>query len=150
MSWWGPYVGVPYGDRPGELECWGLVRTVMAAERGLELPAYGETSALYLAALARLRAREATAEEARAAREAVAAEIAAGRAAECWQRATQPQAFDVALMARSGAGQGAPAVHCGLMVDQWHILHTTRATGAVCVPIAHPSVPPIIEFRRHG
>ncbi|NMW23861.1 C40 family peptidase, partial [Rhodanobacter denitrificans] len=45
-AWAGPYVGIPYRthgrDRAG-VDCWGLVRLVMAEVFGAELPDYGDT-----------------------------------------------------------------------------------------------------------
>lgn len=37
------YIGLPFADhgRAGGFDCWGLVRHVLGAERGLQLPDYG-------------------------------------------------------------------------------------------------------------
>lgn len=42
MHWAAKYVGIPYkigGDDLSGADCWGLVRLVLRAERGLEMPA---------------------------------------------------------------------------------------------------------------
>ncbi|MBS8228403.1 hypothetical protein [Vannielia litorea] len=148
-DWWGAYVGIPYGRGPGELECWGLVARVLAEQCGLDLPAYGETSAAYLGALAAWRAGEGSSETMAAARARMEAEIDAGRAAECWRVVEAPRAFDVAVMCRPSRGALARPGHCGVMIDGARVLHTLPATGAAVAPIGHPAVPRLIEYRRH-
>jgi len=42
---WANYVGIPFADHGSSAEgvdCWGLVRLVLAAEKGWQLPSYGE------------------------------------------------------------------------------------------------------------
>lgn len=42
MHWAAKYIGVPYkvgGDALSGADCWGLVRLVLRAERGIEMPA---------------------------------------------------------------------------------------------------------------
>lgn len=42
---WANYVGIPFADHGSSAEgvdCWGLVRMVLAAEKGWQLPSYGE------------------------------------------------------------------------------------------------------------
>ena len=42
---WSPYIGLPFADHGSSAEgvdCWGLVRHILAAEKGWVLPSYGE------------------------------------------------------------------------------------------------------------
>lgn len=146
-QWWGQYIGLPYGAGPGAVECWGLVARVLREQCGLDLPDYGETSAAYLGALARHRAGGEGLAEARARMER---EIDAGRAAECWGVVALPRAFDVAVMARPTGGARARPGHCGVMIDARRVLHSLPDTGAVVAPIGHPSMPRLLEYRRHN
>ena len=43
--WWERYIGLPFGDGPGEVTCWGLLRRVYAEQLGIDLPSYGEIAA---------------------------------------------------------------------------------------------------------
>ena len=126
MDWFAPYVGLPFGDGPGQLTCWGLVRRVYADRAGVDLPAYGEISAKDLIRVARAMA---------AAKD------------DGWLAVSVPQALDVALM-RSGRG-GAAVVHVGVMVDNARVLHVEAASAAVVVPIRHHSIAGrIVGYRR--
>ena len=51
--WWDSYIGLPFGEGPGEVTCWSLVVRVYAERLGVTLPAYGEISAHDLACVAR-------------------------------------------------------------------------------------------------
>lgn len=131
MSWAAAYVGLPFvdggRDRRG-VDCWGLVRLVYAAERGIDLPSYGEISAADLLALARA--------------------FTAGAQGAHWPETLHPHPFDVAVM-RSGQGHRG-IVHVGVMVDARRVLHVERATDSVIVPITHHSVAGrIMGFRRY-
>lgn len=124
--WAARYIGLPFGDGPGQVNCWTLVVAVYARERGIDLPRYGEISALDLIRVARA--------------------MRAGRD-DGWRAVAAPDAFDVALM-RSARG-GAEAVHVGVMTDPHHVLHVEAASGAVRVPIRHFSVAGrILGWRR--
>lgn len=131
MSWEARYIGLPFLDggrtRRGT-DCWGLVRLVFAAERGIDLPSYGEISAADLLALARA--------------------FKAGAADPHWPETLNPQAFDLVAMR---SGQGHPGiVHVGVLVDPRRLLHVERATDSVVVPITHHSVAGrIMGFRRY-
>lgn len=126
MNWWAKYVGIPFGDGPGELHCWGLVRRVYHDQLGVDLPEYGEISAHDLMRVAR--------------------KMAAVKD-DGWQMITAPQALDVCIM-RSGQG-GARAVHVGVMIDSRRLLHIEAASAAVVVPAAHFSVAGrILGYRR--
>lgn len=127
MDWWIRYVGLPFGEGPGQVTCWGLVRRVYAERLGRLLPAYGEISARDLAAVARA--------------------MEAGAAADGWVEASAPEPLDVCLM-RSGRG-GALAVHVGVVVDATRMLHVEAASAAVVVPLRHVSVAGrILGYRR--
>lgn len=113
------YVGLSFGEGPGAVTCWGLVRRVYADCLGVELPSYGEISARDLIQVARA--------------------FAAGQAAEPWRAVCgAPRVLDVVLM--RGPRGGHHVVHVGVMVDQARLLHAEAATGAVVVPTRHISV----------
>ena len=130
IHWSARWVGLPFADRgrgPHAYDCWGLVRAVFAAERGIALPDHGEISAADLMAVARA--------------------FASGAAAEPWAVVTTPQEFDVVVMT-DGRG-GRRVVHVGIMTGPRHLLHVTRATASAIVPLAHLSVAGrIAGFRR--
>lgn len=130
MTWAGAYVGLPFGDGPGEVTCWSLVRRVYAERMGIDLPEYGEISASDLLAVAR--------------------EMEAGQARAPWLPVTAPVDGDVCLM-RSGQGGGRRVVHVGIMADARHVLHVEAASAAVVVPVTHFSVAGrILGYRRYG
>ena len=126
MSWAATYVGVPFGEGPGQCTCWELVRRVYAEVRGIVLPVYGEISARDLLAVAR--------------------GIRDGQ--ERWRAVDAPQAFDVALLR---SGRSAAVVHVGVMVDTERLLHVEEASAAVIVPIRHFTVASrIAGYRRYA
>lgn len=126
--WAASYVGLPFGEGPGEVTCWSLCARVYAEQLGIVLPAYGEISARDLARIARTMGRE--------------------QLGEHWQAVAAPRAFDVAIM-RSGRG-GPRIVHVGVMVDDHRLLHVEAATAAVVVPISNFGVRHrIAGFRRY-
>ena len=128
MRWWGRYVGLPFGEGPGEVTCWSLIAQVYRDELGVELPAYGEISARDLVQVARTMGRE--------------------QLGEAWRAVAEPEAFDVAIM-RSGRG-GRAICHVGVMTGPSHVLHVDAATSAVVVPITHFSIRGrIAGFRRY-
>lgn len=124
--WWGRYVGTPFGEGPGQMTCWSLVRDVYSNFLGVDLPSYGEISARDLAAIAR--------------------QMRSGKD-DGWVAVEKPDPFDVVLM-RSGRG-GNAIVHVGVAIDRTRLLHIEEATAAVVVPMAHFSVAGrIMGFRR--
>lgn len=126
--WVNRYVGLPFGEGPGEITCWGLVRLVYRDQLGVDLPAYGEIGAHDLARVARTMGREQMGEQ--------------------WLPVTEPLTFDVAIM-RSGRG-GGRIVHVGVMADERHLLHVEAATASVVVPINSFGVRArIAGFRRY-
>ena len=126
VSFWGKYIGVPFVDGGRDLagfDCWGAI-FLAYRERGIELPDYGEISALDLRRVAR--------------------EIEGGQ--EAWQPVGTPREFDVVLLRlynRAWVG------HVGLMVDDRRMLHTEKASSAVVVPLDHYTVRTrVAGFRR--
>ena len=120
-AWWGKYIGTLYA----EAHCWELVRRVYAAERGIDLPSYGEIDAAKLVEVAR--------------------GMAGAQADEIWVPVTNGEAFDVALL--RGRAQ---VWHVGVMVGPRQMLHTERATDAVVVPLSHPLIAGrVTGYRRY-
>lgn len=129
--WCQKYVGLPFldGGRASQgLDCWGLVRLVFAKEKGIELPAYGDISALDLKATA----------------DAMQAAI---KSREIWLDA-HPSAlrpFDVAVMKRRNF-----PIHVGVLVTESKVLHVEEATAAIIVDLESPSIKQRIStFLRH-
>lgn len=126
--WWDSYIGLPFGEGPGEVTCWGLVRRVYADRLGVDLPAYGEISARDLARIA--RTMEADKDDG-------------------WRSPAVPAPLDVVLM--RGPRSGARVVHVGVMVDRAQMLHVEEASAAVVVPTTHWSVAArILGYRRRA
>lgn len=126
QPWWAPYVGLPFGDAPGEVTCWGLVRRIYRDRLGVDLPAYGEIPARDLRRIS--RAMEAGKDDG-------------------WVEPETPQALDVVLM--RGPQGGARIVHVGVLVEPGLMLHVVAASHAVTVPLDHWSVRTlIVGFRR--
>lgn len=139
-SWAGAYIGIPFVARgrdraaDGGLDCYGLVRTVLAERAGIHLPLYGTCGQT------RDKVRQAAA-------------IAVGRDAGKWRRVTAgtERAFDVAAIEeiykdRFGMFQSA-ALHLGVVVAPGWILHTKADTDARCARY-DPALPRGIEFFR--
>lgn len=122
--WVGRYVGIPFAEHGLDFRgchCWGLVRLVLQHECAIALPDYGEISATELIAAAR--------------------RIGGESALPPWSRvAGEWRSFDVLLMHARPAGGGRVPGHVGIVSAPKHVLHVERATAAVDVPIAHPSV----------
>ena len=126
MSWWGRYVGLPFGEGAGEVTCWSLVRMVYRDRLGLELPAYGEISARDLVRIA--RTMEAHKDDG-------------------WRAVDVPAEHDVCLM-RAPRG-GSVVAHVGVMIDARRMLHVEEASAAVVVPVTHPGIAGrVLGFRR--
>lgn len=94
------FVGVPFVERGrGDgFDCWGLVREVLRACAGLDLPDYGKPYRL---------------ED----HDTVASNIREGLA-QGWQRVADPRAFDVVVFNISGQPR-----HVGVMVGPSKFLH---------------------------
>lgn len=126
MTWFAPYVGLPFGDQAPAVTCWGLVCRIYAEQLGIELPAYGEIPACDLLRVARA--------------------MRAG-SDDGWMPIDRPRPFDVVLM-RAPQG-GASVVHVGVMIDALRMIHVEAATAAVIVPVRHWSVTGrILGYRR--
>lgn len=132
MNWAAKYIGIPYVDGAASVagcSCWGLVCLVLATERGIALPTYGEISARDLMAAARRVHRDA--------------------ASEMWAKIDSPRPFDVATMYASD-GKVKVVSHVGVMSSHTDLLHVWKATHAVNMPITDPRVRfRIAGFYRH-
>jgi cell wall-associated NlpC family hydrolase len=127
--WADKYVGIPFaenGRHPRGFDCWGLVRSVLFYEVGLQLPAFDTVDSRDV--------------------KTVGHEIRRQRSSQEWQRIPRgkEQAFDVAVMwtllkSRSDSWERME-VHVGLVVGKGRLLHTEPKTGSVCVPFTHDSV----------
>ena len=120
MSWWHPYIGIPFVDGGFDaegLDCRGLVRLVWREVVGRDdFPAYGLIAAHDLAAAAT----------------AIDSEVASGT----WREVEEGEevAFDVAVISRIGRAGGRllwGSFHIGIVTDPGHILHCDEATGTV-------------------
>ena len=130
MNWWARYVGLPFGEGPGEVTCWSLVVAVYRDQLAIDLPAYGEVSARDLARIAR------------AMRDGSGAD-------DGWRTVEAPQALDVCLM--RGPRGGPLVVHVGVMADAGRVLHVEEASATVLVPVTHHTVAGrIMGYRRRA
>lgn len=128
------YVGIAWmengRDRAG-VDCWGLVRLVLAEQAGFWLPSYGEIGHVSLLAIARAMEFE--------------------RASPDWIDLTDQarRLLDVVVMRRLGEAGSRP-VHCGIMVSERQMLHVERASDSHRVYLDHPSVRSrILGIYRH-
>lgn len=130
MNWTARYVGIPFidGGRTSRgLDCWGLIRLAFLEECSIELPSYGEISALDLAKIAGMISKETMHSP--------------------WIPVQKESlhAFDVAVMFRRRY-----PVHVGLMVSSKEMLHVYEKASTVRVPLTSPTVAyPRIHFYRH-
>ena len=104
MTWSNAYIGLPFIEKGRALDgcdCWGLVTTVFAAERGITLPSYTEDYASI------------------AERQEIAAAFQAAEA-EPWRPVAlgSERGFDVGLFRR-----GPIAAHVGIVVAPGKMLH---------------------------
>jgi cell wall-associated NlpC family hydrolase len=128
QPWYAAYIGLPFRDfgrdRTG-IDCWGLVRLVLAERAGADVPTYGAISAMDLAGVS----------------EAVADALSS----DVWPRVTAYRPLDVVVM--RGVGRGC---HMGILVEPTKLLHIEASTNSVCVPLRHPSVAfRILSVHRH-
>ena len=101
-AWAARWIGVPYRDKgrgPDAFDCWGLVRAILRAERGLPLPDYADA---YTTADAP---------------DSVARAVAAGLA-DGWREMAEPQAFDLLILRIAGRPW-----HCALMLTREQFIH---------------------------
>ena len=122
------YIGLPFGEGPGQVHCWSLVRLFYDEQFGIDLPEFGDIGPRDLARVAR--------------------EMRDGADATCWREPASPVTGDVVLM-RSARG-GRAICHVGILADCRRVLHAEEATGSVLVPIDHFSVRGrIAGYRRY-
>lgn len=119
LAWPARYVGLHFvdggRDRAG-VDCWGLVRLVLKQECAIEVPTYGEISALDLTA--------------------IAGKVGNESALDPWVNVVgELRPFDVVVMHK----QRVP-VHIGIMVSSTEVLHVEKKISAVMVPITHHSI----------
>lgn len=134
--WVNDYIGIPYvdggRDRDG-VDCYGLVRLVLAERRGILLPDYSEIAADDLARVARA--------------------FRAGLKLDIWRPVTEPREFDGVLMVhwgKDGRTFRRRRDHCGIVTTAGNVLHVEETTQAVSVPLDHYSVKGrIVGFVRH-
>ncbi len=127
--WWERYIGLPFGEAPGQVTCWGLVVLVYRRELGIELPLYGEISAHDLIRIAKA--------------------MKAGDVDDGWRVVGVPRAFDVVAM--RGPTGGSAVVHVGVMIDHSRMLHVEEASDAAIVPVSHWTVAArITGYRRRA
>ena len=109
------------------LDCWGLFRLIYQEQLGIDLPTYGETSALDLRAVAR--------------------KISAGCDGEKWAVVEVPSAFDGVVMRlydRSWIG------HVGVAIDAKRMIHIEAGIDAAVLQLNHFTVRDrIAGFRRY-
>lgn len=124
--WAERYIGLPFVDKGRDLsglDCWGLVRIVLAERAGIDAPTYGEISSTDLLRVARTMNDAA--------------------AAWPWRRVEIPQALDVVVMKER-------SFHVGVMVSAANVLHIERASDSVAPPLDRVRrVFAIVGFFRH-
>lgn len=121
-------VGLPFGEGPGQVTCWSLVRRVYADWFGIDLPEYGDIDPRDLVRVAR--------------------RMASAASLTCWSEPDTRVTGDVVLM-RSARG-GRAVCHVGILADARRVLHAEEATGSVVVPVDHFTVRHrIAGYRRY-
>lgn len=137
-AWASPYIGLAFDwdDAPPGVSCWGLVRRVLGEQCGVEVPAYGDTDARDLAAVAAIMGGE--------------------RSADPWREVTAEAArpCDVVLMRPHLSARTRDlrreACHAGILIAPGTLLHIEEKTHSVAVPMGHWSVRRrIAGFFRH-
>lgn len=125
-QWFAPYVGLPFGEGPGQVTCWGLVVRVYGDLMGVTLRPFTEVPV--------------------SDHRRVASEIEAGKD-NGWVAVDDVRPFDVCLM--RGPMGGRLIRHVGVMIDGGRMLHVTEESAACVVGTGHPSVSRrIAGFRR--
>lgn len=129
-AWAGPYIGIPYrthGRDHGGVDCWGLIRLVMAEVFGQPLPDYGDTYR--------------DGEDWAAIGDAIRAGLADG-----WQRTEQPRAGDLLILRIAMRPW-----HCGLMLNSLQFLHAAPDDSTVIERLDSPKWARRIEgIYRHA
>lgn len=112
MTWWQPYIGIPYKARGRSLsgcDCWGLVRLVYDLELEIVLPSLAEK-------YSSMDDRDGIVE-------------AYATLLPYWEEIATPEPFSVAVCKPSGR------LHCGVMVDSTKVLHAFRGADACVAPL---------------
>lgn len=115
------------------VDCWGLVRLVLARECGIDIPSYGDVPASALARIARNMARD--------------SDLPPWRAFE-----GEPRMFDGVMMtANPGARVDRRAcVHAGIVTGPGRMIHIEDGQGVHHVAFDHVTVKRrLLGFRRH-
>lgn len=137
MSKWAePYMTLTFRDGGRDfpaVDCWGMVRLVLAREAGIELPTYGDIPAKALLKIAR--------------------QMGSDHALPPWAPVTgERKAFDVVTMtANPGASCPRRAiVHVGILTGPDRVLHIEEGAGVQHLPLHHASIKTrIAGFYRH-
>lgn len=120
MSWASTYVGLPWRERGRDrrgCDCWGLVRLVLAEQRGVALPSFADD---YAGTDGR----------------GVAELIEANRGLGTPIASREEQAFDLVHCRMPCAGHGRArlaAWHVGIVVTPDRMLHVTQSLGAAAI-----------------
>jgi hypothetical protein len=135
-NWLNRYIGVQYGDRPGQYKCWSLVQAVYKEQLGIDLKDYKGVDEGDLRDLIR-----------------VAREMGNDYKEPPWTVVQPPLLnFDVVIMAghvRTKESFYRAPVHAGVFV-QGRILHIQEGTDSVHVDPRHPSIRfRVIAYSRH-
>lgn len=112
-------IGTPFKDGGrnwGGLDCYGLVVLCFRECLDIDLPSYGETSALDLAKVAGIVAQDSMVEP--------------------WVHVVgEKKEFDVVVMHRRR-----DPIHIGIMATPTEIIHIEEKISAVMIPINHPTI----------
>ena len=115
------------------VDCWGLVRLVLAREAGIALPTYGDISARDLMK--------------------VAHEMGSAQRAGPWRPVTGLcRALDVAAMRANPTATGPrrAVVHVGVLTGPDRLMHIEEGSGVHHVAVSHRAVRPrIVGYWRH-
>jgi cell wall-associated NlpC family hydrolase len=124
-AYWVRYLRVPYKKFGRDLkgwDCFGAVRYILNAHKGIELPMFDFVSA---------------------------AEIMRQSQRDTWVKKDKPQQFDVVCL-KVPTLRGVRPLHVGIMVDDKLMLHCEEGFGTVCVPFNHITVKDRIQtIYRH-
>lgn len=132
VRWEDKYTIIPFvskGRTFQGVDCWGLARLIYATELKIELPSYGEISAMDLINVAR--------------------NITAGKNGEDWREimANEIREFDICVMKYAGTNHTG---HVGIVTRNKSIMHVERGLDVGIVARDHFTIRERIEcYRRH-
>jgi len=130
MMWWDKYVGLPFKDGargPHEFDCWGIVQSSYRDHCGIDLPTYGDISAMDVIAVVKAMSK--------------------GIRENIWTPVEIPQEFDLCLMK---TGSKPFPGHIGVMVSGTRLIHACPDANVVVVDRTHHTVKHrIIGYLRH-